>query len=326
MGMGKTHTQEDSMADLRTIDAYTVCRKLTYDVAISAVRRAMIALSTGKVHQLLRSFIPVKDRHIFALMPAADNDIGYFGAKLVSVFADRAGQMQHAGYILLFEEKSGLPVCLADAEEISRIRTAAASAIATDALALPGADTMAVLGCGKQAAAHIEAIALVRALRTVRVWGRNADKAKAFARAMADRTGLPVEAAGTARDAAKGADIVCTVTSASTPVLEGKWVMPGAHVNAVGSSTPGPVEIDQNLVVKSRFIADHREHVLQHGAEFLRARTAGAISDDHIVAEIGEVLAGSKPGRTATDEITLYKSLGHAVQDIAAAAWLYEHA
>jgi ornithine cyclodeaminase/alanine dehydrogenase-like protein (mu-crystallin family) len=313
------------MTDLKIIDASTVREHLTYEVAIPTVRRAMIALSTGKVHQLLRSFIPVKPGHIFALMPAADNDSGYFGAKLVSVFADETKQMQHAGYVLLFEEKSGLPVCLANAEEISRIRTAAASAAATGALTQTDADTLAILGYGKQAAAHLEAISKVRSLRKVCVWGRDFEKTKAFARTMSEKTHFEVTAAASARDAVKDAAIICTVTCATQPILQGKWVMPGAHVNVVGSSTPGPVEVDQDLVVTSRYIADHREHVLHHGAEFLQAKAAGVIADDHIVAEIGEIMAGLKPGRTAAGQITLYKSLGHAVQDIAAAAWLYQH-
>jgi ornithine cyclodeaminase/alanine dehydrogenase-like protein (mu-crystallin family) len=142
---------------------------------------------------------------------------------------------------------------------------------------------------------------------------------------MQARTGIPVRAVGSAEEAARGADIISTVTSASEPVLEARWVSPGTHVNVVGSSAPGPVEIDHDLVVKSRYFADHREHVLAHGAEFLKAKEAGLIDDSHLLAEIGEVYAGTKSGRTAPGEITLYKSLGHAVQDIATLAWLYEN-
>jgi ornithine cyclodeaminase/alanine dehydrogenase-like protein (mu-crystallin family) len=198
--------------------------------------------------------------------------------------------------------------------------------VATDALARPDVHVLAVLGVGAQAGSHINAIARVRGLSHVFVWGRTRARADAFAAAMARETGLDVRAARTARDAVAGADIVCTVTSASEPVLEHAWLRPGTHVNVVGSSGPGPVEIDQQLVVQSRFVADHREHVVVHGAEFLRAKAAGAITDAHIVAEIGEVLSGAKPGRTSRDEITVYKSLGHAVQDIASVAWVYENA
>jgi ornithine cyclodeaminase/alanine dehydrogenase-like protein (mu-crystallin family) len=142
---------------------------------------------------------------------------------------------------------------------------------------------------------------------------------------MTRKTGIAVRSAQSVRVAVANADIICTVTSASEPILEGAWVKPGAHVNVVGSSGPGPAEIDQDLVMKSRFIADHREHVLLHGAEFLRAKATGAVTDAHVAAEIGEILSGARDGRLSADDITLYKSLGHAVQDIAVAAWLYEH-
>lgn len=284
----------------------------------------MIALSDGTAKQLLRSFIGL-DARTFAIMPAALSANGYFGAKLVSVFAAAGGGRAHEGLVVLFDGKTGKPICTADAGAITRIRTAAASAVATDALARSEASVLAVLGTGKQAEAHIEAIATIRGLDRILVWGRAAGAAEEFAARMSGRTGLSVSAAPTARQAAADADIICTVTSAHEPVLHGDWVKSGAHVNVVGSSGPGPVEIDLALVLKSRFFADHREHVLAHGSEFLRAKQLGAVSDDHIVAEIGEVLAGVKPGRLSDTDLTLYKSLGHAVQDLAAAAWLHQN-
>jgi ornithine cyclodeaminase/alanine dehydrogenase-like protein (mu-crystallin family) len=313
------------MENLPFIDSRDVRAKLTMPVLIPVVREAMIALSTGKVDQLLRSFIPVKERHIFALMPAANHAAGHFGVKVLSVFPDKTGEMQHEGYILLFAENTGLPLCMAEAEDITRLRTAAASAVATDALAAPDASDLAVLGTGKQAAVHIEAIARIRHLRRVRIWGRNRTKAETLAAKQKDVLGFVPEVCATAEAAVSGADIICTVTGARDPILQGAWVKPGAHVNAVGSSTPGPAEIDNDLVAKSRFLADHRPHVLLHGGEFLRAKQAGLVTDDHVVAEIGEVLAGLKPGRSAKDQITVYKSLGHAVQDLAATAWLFAH-
>lgn len=313
------------MTALRTIDAQTVTRNLHYPALIPAVRAAMIALSTGKVDQLLRSLIPVKARHIFALMPAANHASGYFGVKMISVFPDAAGVMQHAGYIMLFREKSGEALCLVDAEEVTRLRTAAATAVATDVLAAPDAGVLAVLGCGKQAAAHIEAISQVRLLRQIRIWGRDPDKAEALAATVRKNLALSADAACDVASAVRDADIVCTVTGAIDPILKGAWVKPGALVNTVGSSTPNAAEIDGELVTKSRFIADHRAHVLAHGGEFLRAKKAGTIADDHVVAEIGEVLAGLKPARVEADQTVVYKSLGHAVQDLAAAAWLYEN-
>ena len=177
---------------------------------------------------------------------------------------------------------------------------------------------MAVLGYGEQAATHIRAIRLVRPLSEVRVWGRSAETAQAFAGQMAAETGLTITACPTVEVAVEGAQIICTVTSAKEPILLDEWVAPGTHVNLVGSSFAGPVEVDNELVVRSRFIADSREGVLAQGAEFLRARSAGLIGDHHIVGEIGEVLDGRVAGRQSADQVTAYKSLGHIVQDLAA--------
>ncbi len=243
--------------------------------AIAAVRQAMIGLSDGSAKQLLRSFIGLEGR-TFAIMPAALSERGYFGAKLVSVFFEADGRRAHEGLVVLFDGGSGKPVCTADAGEITHIRTAAASAVATDALARTDASTMAMLGIGKQAVSHIEAITLVRDLSQITVWGRDISRARIFAEDMSRHTGISVRAvASVAQNAVADAEIICTVTSAGEPILEGAWVKPGTHVNVVGSSGPGPVEIDQDLVVRSRYIADHREHVLVHGAEFLRAKQAG---------------------------------------------------
>ena len=210
-----------------------------------------------------------------------------------------------------------------DAGEITAIRTAAASAVATDALARKESRRLALLGYGEQAQTHARAISKIRNLESIVVWGRSPERAQAFARTMQAELSIPVSAAGDVQAAVFEADIICTVTSASEPILKGAWVRPGTHLNLVGSSYAGPSEVDNDLVVRSRFIADSREGVLNQGAEFLRAKKAGLIGDDHIVAEIGEVLAGEIPGRRSPDEITVYKSLGHIVQDLASAWALY---
>jgi ornithine cyclodeaminase/alanine dehydrogenase-like protein (mu-crystallin family) len=309
---------------LVVFDADAVRRGLSFQDAIPVVRQAMIALSDGRVRQNLRSFIGLGEGRTFAIMPAALDAEGAFGAKLISVF-NIDGRKRHRGLVCLFDGETGAPVCLADAEQVTAIRTPAASAAATDALARPEASILAILGVGLQAAGHIEAIRLVRDLTEVRVWGRSPDKAQAFAAQMSARHGLPVKAHAEVRAAVEGADIVCTVTGAADPILEADWVSPGTHLNVVGSSGPGQAEISNALVARGRFIADHREHVLVHGGEFLRAKAAGLVGDDHVVAEIGEVFAGTRPGRQSPDEITIYKSLGHAAQDIAVTAWLRDH-
>jgi len=224
---------------------------------------------------------------------------------------------------VLFEPVTGAPVCVAHAGEITAIRTAAASAVATDALARRDAHRLAILGCGEQAATHARAIPKVREIREIGVWGRSPERARAFAARMGAELGLPVSAEGDVQRLVGEADVICTVTAAREPILKGAWVRPGTHLNLVGSSAAGPVEVDNELVVRSRFIADSREGVLRQGAEFLKAKEAGLVGDDHIVAEVGQVLAGDIDGRRSDAEITVYKSLGHVVQDLAAAQVLY---
>ena len=312
---------------IRFIDRDEVARRLTYELCIPIVRDAMIAFSRGETKQLLRSYIPLSDGRIFGVMPGALGAHAPFGAKLISVFRENAakGRQSHQGLVLLFDPDSGAPVCIVDGGEITAIRTAAASAVATGALALPSAHRLAIFGTGEQALTHLRAIARVRNLTTAAIWGRSPDKARAFAAQHQAEFAFPLAAPESAEEAAANADILCTVTGSSKPILRGAWVRPGTHVNLVGSSYPGPTEVDNDLVRRSRFIADSREGILRQGAEFLRAKEAGLIGDDHIVAEIGEVLSGKIEGRRSPDEITVYKSIGHVVQDLASAWALYSH-
>jgi ornithine cyclodeaminase/alanine dehydrogenase-like protein (mu-crystallin family) len=314
---------------MRYIDREEVARRLTYEVCIPLVRDAMIAFSTGVTRQLLRSIIPLAEGHLFGIMPGALGANAPFGAKLLSIFHENTvrGMQSHQGVIVLFEPETGVAVCCVHAGEVTAIRTAAASAVATDALARKDAHRLAILGCGEQAATHARAIGRVRALDSITVWGRSHERARVFAESMRAELGIPlgipVTAAASVQHAVADADIICTVTSAQEPILEAAWVAPGTHINAVGSSHAGPVEIDNALVAASRFYVDSREGVLAQGAEFLRAKHAGLIDDGHILGEIGEVLAGRIAGRGTPQEITIYKSLGHIVQDLASGWWLY---
>jgi ornithine cyclodeaminase/alanine dehydrogenase-like protein (mu-crystallin family) len=303
---------------MRFIDAAEVRTNLTYDVAIPAVRAAMIALSAGETRQLLRSILHFEDGRMFGVMPGALGEAAAFGAKVLSVFPKNfeVGRPSHQGVVMLFDPVTGELACIAEAREITAVRTAAASAVATDALARPDAKRLALLGYGEQAETHLRAIGKVRALETVTVWGRSAERAKAFAERMRGEAGVAVEVAPTAQAAVAQADIVCTVTPAAEPILKGAWVAPGTHVNVVGSSFAGPAEVDSDLVVRSRFVADYREGVLKQGAEFLIAKAAGLVGDEHVVGEIGEVLAGKVAGRQSDHQVTVYKSLGHIVQDL----------
>lgn len=302
---------------IRVIGAEEVAERLTYAVAIPLVREAMIALSAGRTRQLLRGIIDLDAGNAFGVMPGALDDSA-FGAKLVSVFPGNVvrGGMSHQGLVVLFDPASGAPVAVVDAGELTVIRTAAASAAASMALARPEADHLAVLGTGEQARRHIDAIRAVRPLRRVTIWGRDPKRAAA----LAEEAGADV--ATSVRDAVAEADIICTVTAAADPILCAADVRSGTHVNAVGSSRAGPAEIANDLVARARFFADHRVGVLTQGAEFLRAKAAGLVEDAHVLGEIGEVFAGTLPGRIAPADVTLYKSLGSIVQDLACAAWL----
>lgn len=305
------------MSAPRLVGAEDVERILTYEACIPLMREAMIALSQGRTRQLLRGIIDLGGGNAFGVMPGAMLD-GAFGAKLVSVFPGNvaAGGLSHQGVVALFDGRSGAPLAFVEAGVLTGIRTAAASAAATDALARPDASRLAVLGTGEQAQRHVEAIRQVRRIEQVTIWGRDPAKARALA------ARLGGSAAASVVEATRNADIICTVTAAAEPILASAHVADGAHVNAVGSSRAGPAEIAGDLVARARFFADHREGVLAQGAEFLRAREAGLIGEDHLLGEIGEVMAGAIPGRLGQGDVTLYKSLGSIVQDLAAADYV----
>ena len=301
---------------------------LDYDGCIAAVRAAMADFTADGKPQPLRSIVDIAPEKRFGLMPGLLAAPHGFGAKVLSVFGDPAqpGRSAHRGVVVLFDRQSGHLSCIADAGEVTEIRTAAASAVATDVLARPDARTLAIFGCGAQAASHVRALARVRRLDKILVWGRSAERAVRFAERMEREVAITVRAVAVGREAASTADIICTVTGSQTPVLLGEWVRPGTHVNVVGSSYAGPVEVDHALVLASRYVVDSRRSALAAASEFLLAKEAGLIDDSHIAAEIGEVLLGRIPGRTSPEEITVYKSLGHIVQDLAAVGYLHSRA
>ena len=307
---------------MRVIDRDEVARRLDHAHGIALVRAAMIALSQGHSRQLLRGILDLGGGDAFGVMPGALDGAG-FGAKIVSVFpAVAATGRSHQGVIVLFDRDSGAPVCVVDAGEVTAIRTACASAVATDVLARSDATTLAILGTGGQAWHHALALRHVRPISHVAVWGRDIGKARGFAERVSTELGTHARACASVREATRDADIVCTVSAASEPILDFDDVAAGTHVNAVGSSRAGPVEIDPRFVSRARFIPDHREGVLAQGAEFLRAKALGLADDGDVGPEIGEVLAGNAPGRSDAREVTVYKSLGSIVQDLACAAWL----
>ncbi len=313
------------MADpILFINAEEVRQRLDHEICIGLMRDAMIALAGGRSRQLLRGIIDLGEGDLFGVMPGALDGAG-FGAKIISVFPTAAAHgSSHQGVIILFDRASGAPVCVIDASEVTAIRTAAASAAATDALARPEASRVAIMGTGEQAWHHVAAIRHVRSLAEVRIWGRAPEKAKGLADWITRDFGLPARVAASVAQAAEGADIICTLTGAAEPFLRNAQVADGTHINAVGSSRAGPSEIDEALVARARFVPDHREGVLAQGAEYLRARNAGLVTEAHVLPEIGHVFSDSAPGRLTALDVTIYKSLGSIVQDLACAAWLWK--
>ncbi len=286
----------------------------------------LAARARGDTHMPLRSIMAAPGAAGFmGLMPSwrgAQQDSGaVFALKAICVIPDNPtrGLDAHQGTVTLFDGETGVPTAILDASAVTAIRTAAVSAVATGLLARADARTLAILGAGVQGRAHLEALAPVRGFEEVRVYAPT----RAHAQALADQAGLAhavVSVAASAEDAVRGADVVVAATSAREPVLARSWLKPGAHLNAVGASTPRAREIDTATVAASALFCDSRESLRNEAGEFQLAVREGAIpGEEHVRAELGEVLAGSAPGRRDDTELTLFRSLGIAVEDLAAA-------
>jgi ornithine cyclodeaminase/alanine dehydrogenase-like protein (mu-crystallin family) len=308
--------------EIRVLRGTEVRELLPMAECIELMQRTMIAVSEGRVVLPLRSILTLPgDRGMMGQMPGYLAEPECFGIKLVSLIPRNKPPQysSHLGLVLLFEAEHGQPVALVDAAEITAIRTAAASGLATRLLARSDAGDLALLGAGEQARSHLEAMLRVRSLRRIRVWARDRDKANAFAAEQGAKHRLTVETCATVREAVIGADLICTTTKAREPILQGDWLASGVHLNVVGSSIASAAEIDTPTVAKSRFFVDRRESTVNEGGEYLRALKAGAITPAHILGEIGEVANGTKVGRSSPIDVTLYKSLGIAPQDLASA-------
>ena len=311
------------------IDGATARSLLPMDRCIDLMADALAGLARGEATNPLRSVVPVPAASPSALatMPAVLADPPAMGVKIITVFPGNHGQGidSHQGFVLLFEGEHGSPLALIDAIAITAIRTAAVSGLATRLLARDGAGDLAILGSGTQARSHLEAMRAVRPLRRVRAWSPHRDRLQAFADD-ATAAGVEIDLCNTAREAVENADIVCTVTASAEPVLAGEWLSRGAHVNAVGSSVPGNRELDSAAVQRARLFVDRRESTRAEAGDYLIPLREGVIGEDHIVAEIGELVAGLATGRRSPDEITLFKSLGLAIEDLAAARWIHQQA
>jgi thiomorpholine-carboxylate dehydrogenase len=288
------------------LDEAAVRSRLTMRALIPAMEEALRALSAGEAVQPLRVMVPVAEHGGFlGSMPAYAG--AQLGAKLVTFFPRNQGIHTHHALITLFRPDTGEPLVVMDGRLITEMRTAAVSAVATRRLARPDASVLAILGAGVQAQSHLEALRLVRQFRDVRVWSPH--RAAAFA----ERHG--VRPARSAEEAVRGADVVVVATTSQTPVLCGAWLSPGTHVNAVGAPRPTWRELDDAALRHARLYVDSREAAQRESGDVIAAGS--------VFAEIGEVVAGTKAGRDDAREITLFKSVGVAVADIASAALVY---
>jgi ornithine cyclodeaminase/alanine dehydrogenase-like protein (mu-crystallin family) len=297
---------------------------------IGVMEEALSALARGEMEQPLRRAVkPVDAAGLLAMMPAyKSGPEAVFGLKAICVFPENPlkGKDAHQGGVLLFSGQTGEPLALMNGSAITAIRTAAVSAVATHLLAREDACTLAIIGAGVQARSHLAAIACVRSITRVNIVSRDFAHAQAFVSEMQSTCGFPIEAVEGVRAAVGDADIIVTATTAIAPVLQHEWIAAGTHINAVGSSSPKAREIDTATMAAASLFVDRRESALNEAGDYLLAASDGAIGPDHIRAEIGEVIVGAAPGRTSRDEITLFKSLGIAIEDLAAAAYLYRKA
>jgi ornithine cyclodeaminase/alanine dehydrogenase-like protein (mu-crystallin family) len=298
---------------------------LDLDQLINALTPAMVDLSAGAVSMPQRVVAMVPDEGgLLGVMPAYVPSSSTLSSKLVTVYPDnpQSGLPAHQAVILLFDPASGTPSVLMDGTYITALRTAAGSALATRLLACPDADVLLIVGSGVQAWAHAQAVPRVRSIKEIRIVARDRQNGQQFAQRAADELGIAASFVPSFREAAAGASIVCATTHAAEPVVHGRWLEAGTHLNSVGLSEQGR-ELDADSVIRSLVVVESRTAVLAEGpgaANDLKIPIAdGLITADHIHAEIGELLNGTREGRTSADQITLYKSVGVAVQDAVAA-------
>jgi ornithine cyclodeaminase len=309
------------------INEAEVAQLLPMKEAVRVMEAALSSLARGAARQPLRTVMAAGDG-LLALMPACLQSPPALGLKAVTIFPGNAerGIDTHLATVLLLEADTGRLRAIINGTAITTIRTAAVSAVATDHLALKQAADLAILGSGVQARSHLEAMLCVRKIARVRIWSRTPDHARAFAEAMQRQHSLSVEAVSEPEFAVREAQIIVTATAAETPILRGEWLAPGAHINAIGSSRPTARELDTEAVLRAKLVVDSVESALAEAGDLLIPIEEGACSAGHIHAALGEVINRTKPGRASADEITLFKSLGLGIEDVAAADFICRRA
>lgn len=310
------------MSKTRIISKAEVVELLSMSECIAAMEETLQDISTSQAVMLQRSMIPHASHNTLAIMPSSLLQRERTGAKVIIFSKKETAQ----GIVPLFDTESGALLAIVDATHITVLRTAATSAAATRHLANEDATTLGILGAGRLGRMHIEAMLLVRGIKCVFIWDRDIDRARALAEQTRTQYNIEAEAVDHPKAAVCDSDIVCTVTSASEYFLEGSWLKPGTHLNAVGACSAAAREIDAEAVKRSLLFTDQTEAVLKDGGDVLLAIAEGAITADHIVGEIGSVMLGTTAGRQLHEEITLFESVGIAVEDIAAVDLIYRKA
>jgi ornithine cyclodeaminase len=307
-----------------------VTQLLPMPECISAMEQAFNALARGEAAQPLRTiFRPPGVKGVLAMMPTfCASPSPLFGLKAICVFPGNAaiGKDAHQGGVMLFDGETGELLALVNASAITAIRTAAVSALATRLLSREDACDLAIIGAGVQARSHLSAMNCARTLARVRIASRSFENARSFANEMQSHSAVPIEPVADVEAAVRGADIIVTATTSRDPVLRREWISAGAHINAVGTFSPKAREVDTATIAAASLFVDRRESALNEAGDYLIAAQEGAIGPEHIRADLGEVLTRVHPGRTSSEEITMFKSLGLAIEDLAAAAHVYQKA
>lgn len=308
---------------MRILTANDVRAAITMREVIDAVREGFIQLSAGRAKAPVRGVIPVNNGMTLT-MPAYLEGSPISTVKIVSVYADnpRKNLPTVVAKVLALDANTGVPVALMDGTVLTALRTGAASGLATELLARPDSSVLAVMGAGAQARTQVEAICTVRPIREIRIFSLMG--AEKMAEELREKYALKVVVAGSETDALDGADVVAAATNSKTPVVHGEVLKPGAHVNGVGSFTPEMQEIHESVVTRAKVVVDHRESAWAEAGDLIIPRDRGVFQESDVYAEIGEIAAGSRPGRTSETEITFFKSVGNAVQDAATARRIVE--
>ncbi|MDT8306336.1 MAG: ornithine cyclodeaminase family protein [Anaerolineae bacterium] len=317
--------------ELRILDAAEVRQALPMAAAINATKIAFAQVAAGEVTLPLRTQIDVTDHSGVALfMPAYAAGSDALAIKAVAVYPDNPGRGLPTihGVVLVIDAATGQPRALLEGGTLTAIRTGAASGAATDLLARPEARVAAIIGSGVQARTQLEAICTVRAIEEVRVYSLDRVQAESFARELAGQGPIPadIRVAPDGDSAVAGADVVCTATTSSTPVFSAAAISPGCHINAVGGYRPDMQEIPAGIVQRALLVVDQRTAVLAEAGDIIIPLRQGLFEETHIYAELGAIASGQQPGRTSESQITLFKSVGLAVQDAVAATAALERA